>query len=183
MDENEMKAYEPAVVSLLKLIGEDPAREGLAKTPHRVVKSLLELTSGYHQDPKKILATTFTEACNEMVIVRDIRFWSLCEHHMLPFHGSATVGYLPKDKIVGLSKIGRLVHCYARRLQVQERMTEQIANSLMEHLKPHGVGVVIKATHLCMEMRGAKTPAEMMTSCLLGDFREPATRAEFLNLR
>jgi GTP cyclohydrolase I len=118
-----------------------------------------------------------------MVVVRQISFWSLCEHHMLPFHGTATVGYLPKDRIVGLSKIGRLVHCFARRLQVQERMTEEIANSLMDALNPHGVGVIVRATHTCMEMRGVKTAAEMMTSCLLGQFREPATRAEFLSLR
>jgi GTP cyclohydrolase I len=174
---------EEAVKHLLKLVGENPDREGLKRTPHRVVKSLLELTSGYSLNPKDILSTTFTEKCNEMVVVRDIRFWSLCEHHMLPFHGSATVGYLPKEKIIGLSKIGRLVHCFARRLQVQERMTEEIANALQENLHPYGVGVIIKATHTCMEMRGIKTPAEMMTSCLLGQFREAATRSEFLSLR
>ncbi|MBN8553912.1 MAG: GTP cyclohydrolase I FolE [Deltaproteobacteria bacterium] len=174
---------EAAVKELIKLIGEDTNREGLKRTPHRVVKSLLELTSGYNLDPKSILSTTFTEKCNEMVVVRNIQFWSLCEHHMLPFHGTATVGYLPKDRIVGLSKIGRLVHCFARRLQVQERMTEEIANALQENLSPYGVGVIVRATHTCMEMRGVKTAAEMMTSCLLGQFREPATRSEFLALR
>src|SRR5665213_762936 len=174
---------EQAVVQLLQLIGENPQREGLKKTPHRVVKSLLELTSGYAQDPKEILSATFSDPCDEMVVVRDLRFWSLCEHHMLPFHGVATVGYLPKKKIVGLSKIARLVHCFARRLQVQERLTQEIANALMDSLKPHGVGVIIKATHLCMEMRGAKTPAEMVTSCLLGDFRKLETRSEFLSMR
>jgi GTP cyclohydrolase I len=174
---------EKAVEILLRHIGEDPKREGLKRTPHRVAKALKEMTFGYEQSPKEILSTTFSDVCDEMVIVRDIRFWSLCEHHMLPFHGIATVGYLPKNKIVGLSKIGRLVHCFSRRLQVQERLTQEIANALMENLKPHGVGVIIKATHLCMEMRGVKTPAEMVTSCLLGQFREVGTRAEFLSMR
>lgn len=183
MHDKEIENAEDAVRALLKFIGEDLNREGLKKTPHRVAKAFRELTSGYALNPAEILSTTFAEKCNEMVIVRQIPFWSLCEHHMLPFHGTATVGYLPKDKIVGLSKIGRLVHCFARRLQVQERLTEEIANSLMDALKPHGVGVIIRATHTCMEMRGVRTAAEMMTSCLLGQFREPATRAEFLALR
>lgn len=183
MANEKIKQAEEAVKTLLNFIGEDPKREGLKKTPHRVAKAFMELTSGYALDPNEILSTTFSEKCNEMVVVRNIPFWSLCEHHMLPFHGTATVGYLPRERIVGLSKIGRLVHCYARRLQVQERLTEEIANSLMTALNPHGVGVIVKATHTCMEMRGVKTPAEMMTSCLLGQFREPATRAEFLSLR
>ena len=174
---------EEAIVQILKYIGEDPSRDGLKRTPYRVVKSYAELCGGYSQDPRKILSTTFEGACDEMVVVRDIRFWSLCEHHMLPFHGVATVGYLPKDRIVGLSKIGRLVHCFARRLQVQERLTEEIANSMMEHLKPHGAGVIIQATHLCMEMRGVRSPAEMVTSCLLGQFRDVATRAEFMAMK
>lgn len=174
---------EAAVRTLIQYIGEDPAREGLAKTPHRVAKAFLEMTSGYTQDPAQILSTTFDDRCDEMVVVRNISFWSLCEHHMLPFHGTATVGYLPKERIVGLSKIGRLVHCFARRLQVQERLTQQVAHALMEHVKPHGVGVIIKAQHTCMEMRGVKTPGEMMTSCLLGQFLDPTTRAEFLALK
>jgi len=174
---------EKSVRALLALVGENPDREGLKKTPHRVVKSLIELTSGYSEDPKGILSTTFAEAYNEMVVVKDIEFWSLCEHHMLPFYGTATVGYLPKKKIVGLSKIGRLVHCFARRLQVQERLTEEIAHNMMRHLQPHGVGVIIKARHTCMSMRGVKTPGLMMTSCLLGHFRDPVTRSEFLSLR
>lgn len=182
-DEISTHQAEAAVETLLKYIGENPSRDGLKKTPHRVAKALLELNVGYKQSPSEILSTTFEDACDEMVIVRDIRFWSLCEHHMLPFHGTATVGYLPKDRIVGLSKIGRLVHCFAKRLQVQERLTQEIANAMMDHLKPHGVGVIVKATHLCMEMRGVKTPAEMVTSCLLGAFREPATRQEFLSMR
>lgn len=181
--EDKMRSAEDAVKKIIEYIGEDPTREGLLKTPHRVAKAYAELCSGYSQDPKEILSTTFAENYDEMVIVRDIRFWSLCEHHMLPFHGVATVGYLPKGRIVGLSKIGRLVHCFARRLQVQERLTHDIAHSLMEHLQPHGVGVIVKATHLCMEMRGVKSPAEMVTSCLLGDFREPETRAEFLSMK
>lgn len=174
---------EAAVKQILEFVGEDPAREGLLKTPHRVAKSFLELTEGYRQDPAKILATTFSESCDEMVVVRDIEFWSLCEHHLLPFHGRVTVGYLPKDRIVGLSKIGRVVQCFSRRLQVQEKMTQQIANAIMEHLKPHGVGVIVRANHQCMAMRGVKSPAEMVTSCLLGQFLDPATRAEFLNFR
>ncbi|MDB5038946.1 MAG: cyclohydrolase [Bacteriovoracaceae bacterium] len=181
-NEMTLKAEE-AIAELIKLIGENPEREGLLKTPHRFVKAFVELTSGYSDDPKKILASTFTDTCDEMVVVREIPFWSLCEHHMLPFHGVATVGYLPKGKIIGLSKIARLVHCFAKRLQVQERLTQEIANALMEAVQPHGVGVVIAATHSCMEMRGIKSPAEMVTSCLLGDFREVSTRAEFLSMR
>jgi len=178
-----MTKPESAVRELIQLIGEDPDREGLKKTPHRVVRALKELTAGYSEDPKQILSTVFSEKCDEMVIVKDIEFWSLCEHHMLPFHGFATVGYLPGKKIVGLSKIGRLVHCFARRLQVQERMTEEIARSFLKHLNPLGVGVIIKARHTCMNMRGVKTPGLMITSCLLGNFRDPTTRAEFLSHR
>jgi GTP cyclohydrolase I len=174
---------EAAVKKILEYIGEDTAREGLLKTPYRVAKSFLELTEGYQQDPQQILSTTFAEACDEMVVVRDIEFWSLCEHHLLPFHGVATVGYLPRDRVVGLSKIGRVVQCFSRRLQVQEKLTQQIANAIMEHLHPHGVGVIVKASHQCMAMRGVKSPAEMVTSCLLGQFRDPATRAEFLSFR
>lgn len=169
-----------AVGKILDYIGEDRQREGLLKTPERVARSFAELTEGYRQDPKEILATTFSDTCDEMVVVREIPFWSLCEHHLLPFHGKAVVGYLPRERVVGLSKIGRLVHCFARRLQVQEKLTEQIANTLMETLNPYGVGVIIKAHHQCMAMRGAKIPSEMVTSCLLGAFREPATRNEFL---
>jgi len=171
------------VKNLLRFIGEDPGRPGLLDTPKRVLRSLEELTSGYKDDPAQILSTTFEDTYNEMIVVRNIRFWSLCEHHMLPFHGTATVGYLPKGRIVGLSKISRLVHCFSKRLQVQERLTQQIANSIMTNLSPHGVGVIVSANHSCMEMRGVKTAGEMMTSCLLGAFLEPATRSEFLALR
>lgn len=182
--EDKIEQAEAAVAQLLEALGEDPNRQGLKETPRRVIQSFQELTEGYHQDPKEILSKTFDGSCDEMVVVRDIQFWSLCEHHLLPFHGTAVVGYLPKGKIVGLSKIGRVVHCYARRLQVQETLTQQIANAIMEHLAPYGVGVILRATHQCMAMRGIRTPAEMMTSCLLGDFRDsPATRHEFLSLR
>lgn len=178
------KVAEESVRNLIRWVGEDPTREGLVKTPHRVVKAYRELTEGYSQSPKDILSTTFTQKTDEMIVVKDIEFWSLCEHHMLPFNGRVTVGYLPTDRIVGLSKIGRLVHCFARRLQVQERLTEEIAHSMMEHLNPRGVGVIIKARHSCMSMRGVKTPGVMMTSCLLGQFRsDVATRTEFLSLR
>lgn len=171
---------EESVRNILKFIGEDPSREGLIKTPHRVVKAFQELTEGYSQDPKQILSTTFSAEYDEMVVVKKIQFWSLCEHHLLPFHGTATVGYLPRDRVVGLSKIGRLVHCFSKRLQIQEQMTQQIAHAMMEHLNPRGVGVIVEATHQCMAMRGVKTPAVMTTSCLLGEFRKPETRAEFL---
>jgi GTP cyclohydrolase I len=181
--ETDFNRASSAVKELLLFLGEDPRREGLLKTPERVAKSLLEMTEGYRQDPAEILSTTFTETCDELIVVRDIEFWSLCEHHLLPFHGTATVGYLPKDRIVGLSKLGRIVHCFARRLQVQEKMTQQIANAVMEHLQPQGVGVIVKATHLCMAMRGVRSPAEMLTSCLLGQFKDPVTRQEFLSFR
>lgn len=174
---------EKAVRHLLEMIGENPDREGLRNTPGRVVRALHELTAGYKDDPKKILSTVFTQKYNEMVIVRDIEFWSLCEHHMLPFYGFVTIGYLPGKKIVGLSKLGRLVHCFARRLQVQERMTEEIADALMKNLHPLGVGVIVKAQHTCMRMRGVKSPGVMVTSCLLGEFRDPTTRSEFMALR
>jgi GTP cyclohydrolase I len=184
MSEKNYTNDEQAIVEgLLKFIGEDPKREGLLETPRRVLRSFQELTSGYKQDPGDILSKTFKDSCNEMVVVRDIQFWSLCEHHMLPFRGSVTVGYIPNGKIVGLSKISRLVQCFASRLQVQERMTQQIANNMMEHLKPQGVGVIVSAHHSCMEMRGVKTSGEMMTSCLLGTFLDSATRSEFLALR
>lgn len=183
MSEVSKEEAEGAVRKILQFIGEDPEREGLQRTPHRVAKAFSELTEGYRQDPQQILSTTFSAEYDEMVVVRDIKFWSLCEHHLLPFHGTATVGYLPKERIVGLSKIGRLVHCFSRRLQVQEKLTQEIANAMMEYLQPQGVGVIIKATHQCMAMRGVRTPAEMVTSCLLGQFREPGTRSEFLTFK
>lgn len=160
------KDLEDTVVRQLEFIGQDPKREGLLKTPGRYLKALKELTEGYGMDPKAILGTVFSEACDEMVVVRDIPFWSLCEHHLLPFQGHATVGYIPDGKVVGLSKLARLVHAHARRLQVQERMTHDIAGDIEAHLSPQGVGVVVRASHTCMAMRGVRTPAEMLTSSL-----------------
>ncbi len=184
MPTDEMTAVaEQAVKTLLQLIREDPGRDGLVDTPARVVKSLLELTSGYRLDPAKILARTFDVAYDEMVIVRDIDFTSLCEHHLLPFAGTVTIGYLPTDRVVGLSKLPRLVECFARRLQVQERLTTEIAEAIEQHLGAKGVGVIVTATHTCMSARGVAKVAPMVTSAMLGALRDkPAARAEFLAL-
>ena len=168
---------------VLSDLGEDPNREGLLKTPQRVAKSLAFLTKGYQEDPHKVINDAiFHEDNDEMVVVKDIEIYSMCEHHMLPFVGKAHVAYIPNGKIIGLSKIARLVEIYARRLQVQERLTRQIAETLTDCLKPCGVGVVIKASHMCMQMRGVeKQNSSMITSCMLGDFRNDlATRTEFL---
>lgn len=173
-----------AVEKILHVLGENPAREGLQKTPHRVARSLIELTTGYRTDIDALInRAVFNENYNEMVVVKDIRFYSLCEHHLLPFFGVAHVAYIPNGKIIGLSKIPKLVDVYARRLQVQERMTQQIADTLQEKLSPLGVGVVIRARHLCMEMRGAKSQdSPTVTSAMLGAFRNSArTREEFLS--
>jgi GTP cyclohydrolase IA len=173
------------VRNLIASFGEDPEREGLQKTPMRVAKSLDFLTSGYRKDPAKILTSAlFQEQTDEMVVVRDVELYSMCEHHLLPFFGKAHVAYLPDGKIVGLSKIPRIVDAFARRLQVQERLTVQIANALQSALAPKGVGVVIEARHLCMMMRGVeKQNSYASTSCMLGQFKsDPKTRAEFLNL-
>jgi GTP cyclohydrolase IA len=172
-----------AVVEIIKGIGEDPEREGLKNTPDRVSRMFAELLSGYNADPKKIInGALFEINYDEMVLVRDIEFYSLCEHHMLPFLGRAHVAYLPKGKVIGLSKIPRIVEMYARRLQVQERMTRQIADLLQETLEPHGVAVVVEAMHLCSMMRGVKKhDARMTTSAMHGAFRANlATRQEFL---
>jgi GTP cyclohydrolase IA len=174
-----------AIKTVLRYIGEDPDREGLLDTPKRVVKSWKELYAGYNQDPKDILKVTFgdVDGYDEMVLLKNIPFNSTCEHHMLPITGVAHVAYLPKDRVVGLSKLARIVELYGRRLQIQERMTKEIAGSLMTHLEPHGVGVVIDAVHGCMTCRGInKTGSSMVTSALLGDFKKPETRKEFLNL-
>ena len=176
-------AIAPLVRKMLRELGEDPAREGLVKTPSRVAKAMRFLTQGYRQDPRDVLnGAVFEEVVDEMVVVRDIELYSLCEHHMVPFFGKCHVGYLPKGKILGLSKIPRLVDVYARRLQVQERLTNQIASALFDLLAPRGVGVVIEARHLCMMMRGVeKQNSRAVTSCMLGLFRSDArTRAEFL---
>lgn len=172
-----------AIKELLKWIGEDCEREGLIDTPKRVVKAFREMTTGMSVDPISVLGTVFNETSDQMVIVRGIRFSSLCEHHMLPFNGTAAVGYIPNGKVIGLSKIPRLVEVFARRLQVQERMTNQIAQTLMGNLNPLGVGVVVKAHHSCMGCRGVRQPdAEMITSCLLGCIKECASsRAELMD--
>ncbi|HKC11748.1 MAG TPA: GTP cyclohydrolase I FolE [Vicinamibacteria bacterium] len=173
------------VRALLAGLGEDPDREGLVQTPDRVEKALRFLTQGYHQDPEALLnKALFTVSYDEMVIITDIDVFSLCEHHLLPFFGKAHVAYLPKGKVVGLSKVPRLVDMFARRLQVQERLTVQIAEAIRDKVKPRGVGVVIEAMHFCMMMRGVeKQNSVAVTSCMLGSFRDQAqTRDEFLAL-
>src|SRR5688572_23382378 len=170
---------------MLAGLGEDPTREGLEKTPERVEKALRFLTSGYGQDPDALLnRALFTVTYDEMVVVKDIDLFSLCEHHMLPFYGKAHVAYLPQGKVVGLSKIPRLVDMFARRLQVQERLTVQIAEAIEQWVQPRGVAVVIEAMHLCMIMRGVeKQHSVAVTSCMLGAFRDQQqTREEFLSL-
>ena len=174
---------EAAVREILSEIGEDPDRQGLLGTPGRVHRMYAELTAGYHVDPDRLVnGAIFDVNYSEMVVVRDIPFYSLCEHHLLPFFGTAAVAYIPDRRVIGLSKIPRIVEMYARRLQVQERMTQQIADFLMERLQPKGVGVVIEATHLCAVMRGVQKPGTIMTtSAVLGIFRaNDKTRAEFL---
>ncbi|MEP7235275.1 MAG: GTP cyclohydrolase I FolE [Ignavibacteriota bacterium] len=170
--------------SLLVELGEDPDRCGLKRTPHRVAKSLRYLTSGYEMDIEKVLnGAIFQEKYDEMVVVKDIDFFSMCEHHMLPFYGKAHIAYIPNGKIVGLSKIPRIVEVFARRLQVQERMTRQIADTLMEYLQPQGVAVVTEAKHMCMMMRGVEKQNSTATaSAMLGSFSQAQTRSEFLTL-
>jgi GTP cyclohydrolase I len=173
---------EDAVRDILAEIGEDPAREGLVGTPDRVHRMYLELTAGYHVDPERLInKAVFDVDYSEMVVVKDIPFYSLCEHHLLPFFGAAHVAYIPSHRVIGLSKIPRVVEMYARRLQVQERLTKQVAEFLMERLEPEGVGVVVEATHLCAAMRGVRKPGTVMTtSSVLGLFRRnDKTRAEF----
>ncbi len=177
--------FEDAVTKILELLGEDPNREGLKKTPLRVVKALKFLTEGYHHDPKEILnQALFNSSNDEMVVVRDIEFYSMCEHHMLPIIGRVHVAYIPDGKVVGLSKIPRIVNLYARRLQIQEQMTEQIADALLETIKPKGVAVVVHARHMCMEMRGVeKINSTTLSSALRGLFKsDHRTRNEFYNL-
>ncbi|MBI5743998.1 MAG: GTP cyclohydrolase I FolE [Elusimicrobia bacterium] len=176
---------ETATLQILKALGENPAREGLEKTPRRVARALREITSGYGADIDKVFNGAFFKAdYREMVIVKDIAFYSLCEHHMLPFFGKAHVAYIPDGRIVGLSKLPRLVETFSRRLQVQERLTQQVAQTLFKKLKPRGVGVVLEAEHLCVSMRGVKNETSFATtSAMLGSFRtDSAVRAEFLNL-
>ncbi len=173
------------IKKLLEEIGEDVNREGLEKTPKRVEQSLKFLTQGYNADITKIVnGAIYNEDARDMVIVKDIELYSMCEHHMLPFFGKCHVGYIPKNKVIGLSKIPRIVDAFAKRLQLQERLTHQIANTLDEILNPLGVAVVIEAKHLCMMMRGVeKQDSKMVSSCMLGSFRKhPETRSEFLSL-
>ena len=179
------RAVAAHVREIIRLVGEDPEREGLRKTPERYEKALRFLTSGYHQNVDHVLnGATFSVTYDEMVVVKDIEFFSLCEHHLLPFFGKAHVAYLPSNKVIGLSKIARLVNMFARRLQIQERMTSQIADAIKEKIAPQGVGVIIEARHLCMQMRGVeKQHGQAVTSAMLGAFREnKQTRDEFLAL-
>jgi GTP cyclohydrolase I len=174
-----------AVREILLAIGEDPDRDGLVQTPARVARAYAEMFAGLRQEPAQVLATTFDLGHDEMVLVKDIEVFSQCEHHLVPFHGVAHVGYIPSDqgKIAGLSKFARLVEVFARRPQVQERLTTQIADSLVRLLEPRGVIVVIECVHLCMSMRGVRKPgARTVTSAMRGQMRDPATRAEALSL-
>ncbi len=176
---------ESLVEEMLKQIGEDPSREGLKRTPHRVAKAMHFLTSGYQKDIQNVLnGAIFREKYSEMVIVKDIDFFSMCEHHMLPFYGKAHVAYIPNGKILGLSKLPRIVEVFARRLQVQERLTQEIAETLFNALNPDGVGVVVEARHMCMMMRGVEKQNSLATtSAMMGVFRDDVkTRQEFLTL-
>ncbi len=182
---NKDEAIEKLIHGLLIELGEDPSREGLAQTPRRVAKSMKFLTKGYSEDVGKLLNNAvFKEKYSEMVIVKDVDFFSLCEHHLLPFFGKIHIAYLPKGKIVGLSKIPRIVEMFSRRLQVQERLTQEIAETLFDVLRPEGVGVVCEARHLCMMMRGVEKQSSVATtSAMLGEFRtDIKTRSEFLTL-
>ena len=181
-DQQKIAAHVKAIIAEL---GEDPEREGLRKTPERVAKSLSFLTRGYRQDLKKVVnGAYFTSGTNHMVVLRDIELYSMCEHHMLPFYGKCAIGYISKGKVLGVSKLARIVDMFARRLQIQERMTEEIANAVMAESGAEGVGVVIRAKHLCMMMRGVeKQNSEMTTSAVLGSFREDSkVREEFMAL-
>jgi len=175
---------EKAVADILRAFGEDINREGIKQTPRRVASMYAELLAGETDDPKKYIKSVFQEKCDEIVLLRDIPFYSICEHHLMPFIGKAHIAYLPQDSVVGVSKLARVVDCFARRLQVQERLTSQIADFLTEHLKPQGVAVVIEASHSCMTIRGIKKPGStMVTSALRGIFKkDPRSRSEVLSL-
>lgn len=181
----DLERAERAVRELLLAVGEDPDRDGLLDTPGRVARSFAEMFAGLRQDPAEILATTFAVNHDEMVLVRDIELYSTCEHHLVPFHGLAHVGYIPSKsgRVTGLSKIARLVDVYAKRPQIQERLTTQVADAMMENLDPRGVIVVMDCEHLCMSMRGVRKPgARTTTSAVRGQLRSPATRAEAMSL-
>jgi len=181
----DQERVERAVRELLLAIGEDPDRDGLSQTPARVARSYVEIFAGMRQNPEDVLTTTFEIGHEELILVRDIEVYSTCEHHLVPFHGVAHVGYIPgrDGRVTGLSKLARLVDVYARRPQVQERMTSQIADAMVEHLKPLGVLVVIECEHLCMSMRGVHRPgSRTVTSAVRGQMRDPATRAEAMGL-
>ena len=185
MTEDKMKNIESLTQSLLKELGEDPEREGLIKTPLRFAKAWEYLSKGYNQNIEKLINNAiFSENYDQMVVVKDIEFYSMCEHHLLPFFGHAHIAYIPNGKIIGLSKIPRMVDMFARRLQVQERMTQEIANSLNDALNPRGVAIIIEAQHMCMQMRGVeKKKSYMSTSSMLGIFRtDNKTRKEFLDI-
>ena len=180
----DIEKIKKAVREILLAVGEDGQREGLKKTPERVAKMYAELLAGMHEDPKEHLRSVFTENYDEIVLLRDIPFYSICEHHLMPFIGSAHVAYLPSGGILGVSKLARIVDCFARRLQTQERLTGQIADFIMNSLKPQGVAVVLEASHSCMTIRGIKKPGSVMvTSALRGIFRrDPKSRSEVLGL-
>ncbi|MEP7192638.1 MAG: GTP cyclohydrolase I FolE [Actinomycetota bacterium] len=181
----DLERIERAVREILLAIGEDPDRDGLEQTPARVARSYAEIFAGMAQKPEDVLTTTFEIGHDELILVKDIEVYSTCEHHLVPFHGVAHVGYIPghDGRVTGLSKLARLVDVYARRPQVQERMTTQIADALSEHLKPLGVLVVIECEHLCMSMRGVRRPgSRTITSAVRGQLRDPATRAEAMGL-
>ena len=183
--EPDQKRIAALVKSLLKELGEDPARDGLKKTPERVAKSLTYLTRGYRQNVKAVVnGAYFASGTNHMVILKNIELYSMCEHHLLPFFGSCAIGYISQGKVLGVSKLARIVDMFARRLQIQERLTEQIADAVMKEADAEGVGVVIRAKHLCMMMRGVeKQNSEMVTSAVLGSFRsDEKVRGEFLSL-
>lgn len=185
MKPDDLNRVEEITRELLQRVGENPEREGLLRTPHRVAKAWDFLTNGYRTDLDKLLNNAvFHEDCSEMVIVKDVEFFSLCEHHLLPFFGRAHVGYLPRGKVIGLSKIPRIIDMHARRLQVQERLTHEVAQTLMKVLEPAGVAVILEARHMCMQMRGVeKQNSYATTSAMLGEFHDDSeTRAEFMSI-